>query len=162
MNILIVENSKYGKAVFANIDIPKGTVLIEFKGDRFNYDEIPDITSPDDDRFVQIDEKMYMGPSGDLDDLINHSCDPNAGLKFSDKIILTAIRNIMKGEEITWDYSTTMDEDFWEMDCACESKKCRKKIRDFKHLPTETQKFYIDQGIVPDYIIRKLEKIKKS
>lgn len=62
-----------------------------------------------------------------------------------------AIKDIEKGEEITWDYSTTMDEDIWEMDCNCGSKKCRKRIRDFKYLPKEIKERYVKLGIVPDY-----------
>jgi len=53
-----------------------------------------------------------MGPSGGVDDFFNHSCDPNAGLQIDgQKVWLVAIKNITQGEEITWDYSTTMDED---------------------------------------------------
>lgn len=158
MNNLIKANSRHGEAVFAKSEIAKGSTLIEFKGNIFRSDEIPKIQKPEDDRYLQVGKDLYIGPSGDLDDLINHSCDPNTGLLFSKKIILIAIKNIKKGEEITWDYSTTMDEDFWEMDCMCEAKKCRKKIRDFKHLPADIQNYYISLGVVPEYIIKKIKK----
>ena len=71
--------------------------------------------------------------------------------------ILVAIKNIQKGEEITLDYSTTMDEDDWELDCQCPSKNCRKKIRDFKYVPKEVQRRYIILGIVPKYILEHLK-----
>ena len=69
-----------------------------------------------------------------------------------------SIKDIKKGEEITWDYSTTMDEDKWEMDCVCQSKNCRKRIKDFKYLPKEIQQKYIKLGIVPDYILENLKR----
>lgn len=103
---------------------------------------------------MQIGKNVYMGPSGGLDDLVNHSCNPNSGLMIQGKrAILVAIKNIRKSEEITMDYSTTMDEDDWEMDCKCQSKNCRKRIRDFKYLPKETQQAYMVWGIVPKYIL---------
>lgn len=100
-----------------------------------------------------------MGPSGKLDDYVNHSCDPNSGLVINNiNVILIAIRNIKKLEEITWDYSTTIDEDEWEMDCNCRSNICRGRIGDFKYLPEDIQRRYIKLGIVPNYILESLKK----
>jgi SET domain-containing protein len=60
------------------------------------------LNKPEDDRYVQVDKNKYLGPSGDFDDLVNHSCNPNSGLKIKNKkAILIAIKNIKKGEEIT-------------------------------------------------------------
>lgn len=64
------------------------------------------------------------------------------------------MRDIKKDEECTFDYSTTMDEDDWEMDCSCGSKNCRHQIRDFKYLPKKLQEKYIEMGIIPDYIVK--------
>ncbi len=97
-----------------------------------------------------------MGPSGSYDDYINHSCLPNSGLTFKDnKIFLIAITEIKEDIEIIWDYSTTMDEEDWEMDCRCENKICRGKIKDFKYLPSQIQEEYIRKGIVAPYILEK-------
>jgi len=42
-----------------------------------------------------------MGPSGEVDDFFNHSCDPNAGLKITvTKAVLVAIKDISFGQEI--------------------------------------------------------------
>lgn len=108
---------------------------------------------------MQIGENLYMGPSGNIDDFFNHSCNPNSGLKINGKkVFLIAIEDIKKDDEITWDYSTTMDEDDWEMDCNCDSKNCRGRIRDFKYLPSDIQKRYLDLGIVPEYISKNFKK----
>jgi hypothetical protein len=148
-------NIKIGKGVFANKNFKKNEKILEFKGRLIKREEIPNLQKPDDDRYVQIEKKGYLGPSNDLDDFINHSCNPNTGLKIKNgKAILVSIRKIKKGEEITYDYSTTMDEDNWEIDCLCEAKNCRKRIRDFKYLPKSIQKKYIRLGIVPEYILK--------
>ncbi|MBI2670644.1 hypothetical protein HYX18_01530 [Candidatus Woesearchaeota archaeon] len=59
--------------------------------------------------------------------------------------------------EITFGYSTFMDENGWEMDCNCESKNCRKRIKGFKYLPKEIQQRYLTLGIVPEFIIKELK-----
>ncbi|MEM3091465.1 MAG: SET domain-containing protein [Candidatus Pacearchaeota archaeon] len=158
MSNLILGKSKNGKAVFANKNFKKGEEIIEFKGKIFTYEQLPESYNEVEDHYVQIDKNLYMGPSGNLDDFFNHSCNPNSGLKIEGKrVILIAIENIKKGEEITWDYSTTMDENDWEMDCMCQSKKCRKKVKDFKYLPKKIQQKYIQLRVVPKYILKNLK-----
>jgi hypothetical protein len=70
-------------------------------------------------------------------------------------IILVAVTSIPAGNEITFDYSTTMDNSRWEMDCACLSRYCRHKIKNFVELESEIQARYIRLGLVPDYILQK-------
>lgn len=155
---LILKDTKNGRGVFASKDFKKGEIIFKFYGDFFTYDELPAPYSKVEDRYVQIGENLYLGPSGDVDDFFNHSCDPNSGLKINGKeVFLVAIKDIKKGDEICWDYSTTMDEDDWEMNCNCGSKSCRGRIRDFKYLPSDIQKKYLDLGIVPEYIQKNLQ-----
>ena len=157
MSNLILKNSKNGKSVFANKEFLKGEKIIDFKGDIFTRNQLPLPYDSVKDRYMQIDLDLYMGPSEDFDDYFNHSCSPNSGVIFNqNKIFLIAIKKINKGEEITWDYSTTMNEDDWEMECNCENINCRKIIKDFKYLPKEKQKEYIKLNIVPKYVLEKI------
>jgi len=150
MDKLVLRQSEHGKSVFAKADILKGELIIEFHGKILTYEQLPSPYETVEDHYVPIGEKLYMGPSGGLDDFLNHCCDPNSGLKIrGEQVVLIAIRNIKQGEEVCWDYSTTMDENEWEMDCDCKSPKCRGRIRDFKHLPLKIQRKYIGLGIVP-------------
>ncbi len=80
---------------------------------------------------------------------VNHSCEPNAGVR--ERTELFALTDIEAGAEITFDYSTSMAEDGWEMDCACGAAACRGRVRDFKHLPDERQSFYVSRGLVGDF-----------
>jgi hypothetical protein len=157
-NYTIGENH-LGKAVYAARDYKKGGVIIMFEGPVVSKKDLPKDLTQSNDRFVQISPTKYMGPSNTTDDLINHSCDPNAGLAFTDfGILLVAIRPIKKGEEITWDYSTTIYRDSWNMKCDCRTKKCRKVINSVMHLPLSLKKRYLKLGILPPYIVRALEK----
>ncbi|MEK6983140.1 MAG: SET domain-containing protein-lysine N-methyltransferase [Nanoarchaeota archaeon] len=155
---LILKNSKkHGKGIFADKDFKKNEKIMELHGGLYTYQQLPFPYFEVEDRYVQIGQNLYMGPPGGLDDFVNHSCNPNAGLKINGKKVdVIAVKNIKTGEEITWDYSTTMDEDDWEMDCLCGSQNCRKRVRDFKYLPKDTQKKYIELGIIPEYILRKI------
>ena len=97
---------------------------------------------------LQIGPDLYIGESGAADDFVNHCCDPNAGGCVIDghDVRLIATRDIAIGEQITFDYSTTMDEDDFEFDCLCGSSQCRGLIRDFKHLPANIKARYTRLG----------------
>ncbi len=116
---LTVQETGHGKGVFAEAPIKEGAEILPFGGERLRTDELPTPYNEVEDHFVQIGEDLYMGPSGGIDDLFNHSCDPNAGLKIhGEDAVLVAIRDIKTGEEIKWDYSTKMDEEEWEVVCG--------------------------------------------
>jgi SET domain-containing protein len=158
---LLIRDTDKGRAVFADSDIRKGEFICEFTGPTYTMDEYKNMHDPCNNHFVQIDENRFMGPSGNADDLINHSCNPNSGLVYRDNsVTLIAIRDIKKGEELSFDYSTTMDEDCWEMDCLCGDRNCRGKVRDFKHLPEELQKRYIELGVVMPFIVKRINHLR--
>lgn len=152
---VFIAETENGRGVFAGRDYEKGEAIFRFEGQILTEDELPTPYDEVEDHYMQIGEGLYMGPSGKADDLVNHSCDPNSGIKIEGRNVnLFAIRSIKKGEELSWDYSTTIDEDDWQLDCNCGSPKCRKKVGDFKYLPEDTKKKYIELGIVPDYIVK--------
>ena len=154
---MLIRDTGKGKSVFADKDFMSGEFICEFTGKICTKEEYVRLHDPDNNHFLQSDDDRFMGPSNQADDLVNHSCNPSCGLEFMDgRIRLRAIREIKKGDELTFDYSTTMDEDCWEMSCLCGDENCRKVIRDFKHLPPELQAGYMALGIVPPYIAKKI------
>ena len=57
--------------------------------------------------------------------LINHSCNPNCEVFGTGlKVWVYAIRNIKKGEELTYDYGFGFDSDYKDFPCNCGSKNC--------------------------------------
>jgi hypothetical protein len=152
-NFLIGRN-RLGKAVYAGAKIDEGHRIVRFEGDVVPRHEIPGVLKDASDRYVQVGENAFMGPSGFVDDLINHSCEPNTGLVFSEGALdLVAIRPIAEGEELSWDYSTTLLNDNWSMRCACGTPKCRGIVGDFLSLPAPTREAYREKGIVAPYAI---------
>ncbi len=149
---LILKKSRNEKGVFANKSFKIGDEITRFKGKTFTFSQLPAPYNKVQDHFVQIGKKKYLGPSGGLDDFVNHSCNPNSGFKIKNKkAILVAIKSIKKDQEITWDYSTTMNEDDFTMRCNCKSKYCRKIIKDFKYLPKKIKEKYTNLKIIPKY-----------
>ena len=161
MKSLILKKTKRGLGVFANRNFIRGDILLEFKGKIIFWPgnelpkDVPSNYNPDQDHYLQLEKDVYMGPSGKIDDSVNHSCGPNSGIIFKGKRIFLVTRHpINRGEEITWDYSTDMDEDEWVMKCSCGDKNCRKMIKDFKYLPLDLQNKYIREGIVAPFILK--------
>jgi hypothetical protein len=71
---------------------------------------------------------------------MNHSCDPNTWWSGSTKLV--ARRDIQPGEEIAYDYSTADIDHVFEMECGCESPRCRGTISNRDHLDPEWQRQY--------------------
>jgi hypothetical protein len=147
---VVIRNNHLGRAVFAGRAFKQGEIIMPVTGPRMRFIDVP----PVPEHYMQVGIDEVLGPSGAADDLVNHSCDPNAGTVFSNSgIHFVAIRDIAPGEEITWDYSTTsLGETGWSMKCECRTAHCRGVIGDFTTLDLPTQKRYRSLGIIPDYI----------
>ena len=157
-NLFAVGETHLGKAVYAAQGFAEGDEIIRFTGRRFRADRVPSLMRGSSDRFVQVTPEHYMGPSGRIDDLINHSCSPNAGLRFGGtSVVLVATRDIAPGEEIAWDYSTTLAESNWHMICQCRSPECRRVIGNFDTLDPAAQEFFRARNLVAPYLRRKDE-----
>lgn len=72
---------------------------------------------------------------------LNHSCDPNMGIRGSREFV--ALRAINAGEELTIDYAITEDERLWSMLCLCGSPICRGQIRSIQSLPKDRYQSYL-------------------
>lgn len=144
--------SRNGNSIFSR-GHRKGEKIIEFTGKILDYDEIK-THSYEDEHCLQIGPRIYMGLSGNIDDFINHSCEPNSGIKkITGKYFLIAVKDIKNNEEITWDYSTWVQEPLWKMKCYCGSKNCRGIIRSFRYLSEDIKRKYIKLGVVANYIL---------
>ena len=80
--LFTIGENHLGQAVYAAQGFARGDAIVQFTGRRFRADRVPSLMRGQSDRFVQVTPDHYMGPSGRIDDLINHSCAPNAGLRF--------------------------------------------------------------------------------
>jgi hypothetical protein len=144
---LFVAECDVGKGVFAAQRFHTGDRILRFVGARVDRND-PIQNSVDGANLLQVGGESYIlpRPKGLF---VNHSCSPNAGVRGTRTLV--AIRPIEPGEEIRFDYSTTMDEDMWTMDCLCGHSNCRRVIGDFKRLPERVRAHYVALGIVPAF-----------
>ncbi len=137
---------KFGKAVFAVEKIRKGEVIAEFDGL-----DIDDHYEPwTDDLFehaIQYAKAAWRDSIG-IARLLNHSCDPNCGIKELFKIV--SMRDIDAGEQITWDYEMTEKNPWYKLKCKCGSPKCRKVIGHYRNMPRSVRKRYA--GYISEWI----------
>jgi hypothetical protein len=130
------ETQHMGRGVFAVHFIAAGTRILTLEGQRFRSADIPPEAFA-----MQVDEDVWLCSAGEsLDDCVNHGCDPNMGFAENDPV-LYALRDISAGEELTWDYSTSIAEKGWSLNCRCGSRRCRGVILPFGELtPPERER----------------------
>lgn len=146
--LYITETCK-GRGVLAGTAIPKGALVLRFEGPIYDRDTCPEFSEA-----IQVGENAWMWSSGGLDDLVNHSCDPNTGiLQVADRIYLLAIKDIRQDEELSFDYSTSMVDEPWELTrCLCGSDKCRGYAGNFLDMPLDAMQYYAKQGVLPKHV----------
>ncbi|HLC72448.1 MAG TPA: SET domain-containing protein-lysine N-methyltransferase [Candidatus Nanoarchaeia archaeon] len=145
----IVREGKEGLSILASKTIEPGEDILIFSGDMISFSQAVAKGRHMGDP-LQLAENIYI----DVQDparCVNHSCDPNCGIMHGKTLV--AIKTIQPGEQLSFDYSTTMDEDFWEMECSCKSSNCRGIIKDFKYLPVDLQQYYLRLNVVPQFIV---------
>jgi hypothetical protein len=87
---------------------------------------------------MQVGPDLWLCSDGSsVDDMLNHACAPNTGFLQGD-CVLYALRDIAAGEEVTWDYSTSIAEEGWSLNCMCSALNCRGTVRSWGELtPTD-------------------------
>jgi SET domain-containing protein len=147
-----VAESSTGRGLFAGEQIAIGTCVLEFSGPTLTLNETR-AKGPAAANALQIgiDRYIYLDEPGRF---VNHSCSPNAAV--IDNTRLVAIRPIAAGEEIRFDYSTTVS-DGWTMECRCGAAECRGLVAAFQLLPELLRRRYALLGHVQRFIIEQVE-----
>jgi SET domain-containing protein len=108
------KSSVHGDGVFAAEAIRKGTRIIDYAGELIRADESEereDRYSADGCIWVFRVNKAWSRDAnvdGNVARFINHACEPNCYFEVADKTIwIRALRDIRRGEELTYDYKTT-------------------------------------------------------
>jgi hypothetical protein len=131
------ESEIHGTGVFTRRAIRKGERAFVCGGRAVAAGDVPE-----DARAMQIGPETYLveDPADPgRDDFLNHSCDPNLGFVTGEPV-LYALRDIGAGEELFFDYSTTMGEPGWSLPCRCGAENCRGAITSFCDLPEAEQR----------------------
>lgn len=144
--------SSKGFGSFALVRIPRNSHIATFGGPiltaaAFSL-EPPDVRS----RSIQVERDCFMvgPPQREPGDSINHSCEPNCGMRNATQIV--TMRDVLEGEELTYDYAMSDATHYDQFLCNCGAKCCRGTItgEDWK-LPTNQAKY---QGYFSPYVAR--------
>ena len=118
------------KGLYASKDIECGARIINYKGKLITNTEVEQNPKFDNDKDIYLfDINKRYSLDGDFSwntaRLINHSCNPNCEVDGKGyKIWITAIKDIKKNEELTYDYGFSYDEDYKQFPCKCRAKNC--------------------------------------
>ncbi len=141
-----------GRGLFAAEPIAAGTEILRLTGPLLTLNEVrakgPLLAA----NALQIGIDRYL----DLDEpgrFINHSCAPNAAVVRD--TVLVAIQPIEVGQEICFDYSTTIS-DGWTMECRCRAAECRGLVVAFQLLPENLRRRYALLGHVQRFMVEEL------
>lgn len=124
-----------GLGLFAYKNFRKDDVVVAFKADIVDrMHASPEAVQIDDNKFY---DTKQLAPEA----FINHSCSPNTRLDVAKKQYI-AVRNILKNEEVTFNYNTTE----WDMvkygddfECHCGSRNCVGRVKGLKYLTRAEQ-----------------------
>ncbi len=135
-----------GRGLFAGENIAQGKTIFIMRGRIVRVDVVTKHDAMVHPHRVGIGKNVWMEPDMKYVRYINHSCDPNSGIK--GRVTFVALRNISKDEEITFDYSISEDSK-WELHCSCGAEKCRRIIGGIRSLPRDVYNSYLP--FVPRY-----------
>lgn len=150
----------HGNGVFAALDLPAGTTLLEYKGRRITHaqaDQRYGYTVDSGHTFLfTLNERYIIDANfgGNSARWINHSCRPNctaviiehpSGDPKRDRIFLETKRAVKAGDELTYDYGIVLAEPhtarlkrIWA--CRCGSRNCSGTMLKPKRKPKTNSK----------------------
>ncbi len=131
-HLFLASSTIQGRGVFTGERIPAGVSVLQCSGILIRGDEYTSEMSA-----MQVGPDQYLIADSEdpgLDDYLNHCCEPNLGF-LDGSLVLYSLREIPAGEELTFHYSTCMDEQGWEIRCGCRVPSCRGLVESHSELP---------------------------
>jgi SET domain-containing protein len=124
--VLIKTSLIQGTGAFARRDIPKGTRVIEYIGEKISKQESLRRCEADNEYIFTLNGEQDLDGKVDWNParFINHSCTPNCDADVeNDHIWIVAARDLKEGEELTYNYGFDL-EDYKDYPCRCGSPEC--------------------------------------
>jgi len=125
---LAIRQSKIdSEGCYTSQSIKKGEFVVEYNGPRLTIKEADALydNHPRTYLFGLSDGRHVIDGEG-VAAFINHSCDPNCEVDEVDgHVLITAIRDIAAGEELSYDYNLYDGELDDPAPCSCGARNCR-------------------------------------
>uniref|UniRef100_A0A1D1XHF1 Histone-lysine N-methyltransferase ASHH3 n=1 Tax=Anthurium amnicola TaxID=1678845 RepID=A0A1D1XHF1_9ARAE len=138
----VVKTEKCGLGLVADEDIRQGDFVVEYIGevidDKSCEERLWKMKHRGDTNFYlcEVNHDMVIDATfkGNRSRFINHCCEPNTEMQKwrndgETRVGIFAIRNIRKGEELTYDYQFVQFGA--DQDCHCGASGCKKKLDEY-------------------------------
>ncbi len=136
--IQVRRSGVHGRGVYALAEIAAGATVIEYTGERIDWAEAErrhphDPSQPNHTFYFHLETGQVIDAlhGGNSARWINHSCEPNCEAEEADgRVFIKALRDIMPGEELFYDYGLVVDERYTaalkkKFACHCGNPDCR-------------------------------------
>lgn len=131
-NVQVRHSAIAGRGAFAKQALKKGQVIIEYTG-MVRKERPEDDVRGGDVYLFGLDRDWLIDPAmgGNQARFINHSCEPNCESEIkARRVFVLAMRDIAKGEELTYDYLMDVGrkptpQDRKNFPCYCGTPSCR-------------------------------------
>ena len=137
--LVFKESPIHGTGGFAKVEIPKGTRIIEYLGERIDKQESRRRCEANNQYIFTLNAEQDLDGNVDWNParFLNHRCAPNCDVEADrEHIWIIANRDIRAGEEITFNYGYDLD-DYKGYPCRCGAPECVGYIVDeafFEHV----------------------------
>lgn len=155
----LVSKGRFG--VFARESVAAGELLVVWGGNVVTSEQFAHLPERYRIHSIQIEDDLYQVPSvaeEEVGDYINHSCNPNAGLR--GPISLIALRNIQPNEEVCFDYVMSDGSPYCEFECACGAPNCRGQVTGEDWMRPDLQEKYA--GYFSPYLQARIDRLKAA
>ncbi len=154
--LTVQKSAIHGYGIFTKQAIRKGGFIAELRGSKVLYKSTIQGQSNRYENWIGIGKDTWIDPIDEFQ-YLNHSCNPNAGLRGSRILKLYAMRDIEPGEEITIDYSTTEeDPDYCFENTETTGPYTRRFIGPVQSLPKDIFEKYLP--FIPDHFRKVYER----
>ena len=150
-NVFLKKTKNKGISIFVNKQFKKGDSIFLIAGPVVKKGTI---------YTIPIAKGLWIDPLpvNNLGRYLNHSCDPNVGIK--NRTMVVAFKGIKKDEEIAIDYAMIVYKYGSEITkegliCRCGSAKCRGELGCWSKLPKEVKEKY--KGFVSEHVLSQNE-----
>jgi len=116
----------HGTGAFAQSDIPAGSRVIEYVGEKITKAESLRRCEQNNQYIFTLDDEFDLDGNVPWNSarFLNHSCAPNCEAELDgERVWILALRDVQAGEELTFNYGYDL-EDYCEHPCRCGAAEC--------------------------------------